>query len=446
MSAKLNRRRVLRGMIGGSAVSVALPFLDGFLNGNGTALASGGPLPVRFGTWFWGCGVTPWRWVPEKVGTNYDMPTELAYLKPYKDRINVLSGFDVKLDGIANQPHVTGNFALLTGTTPKELDKHNVPTFDTLIADVIGTDTRFRSLEITATGNAKDTYSRRNAGSINPSEGSPVAFYTRLFGDEFRNPNAADFKPDPRVMTRLSVLSAIKDDRDTLTKQLGAVDRARLDEYFTSLRQMEQQLEMQLKKPPPAEACTMTKQPDDMVPAGYLVDEVIASHKTMSHLLAMALACNQTKVFNMVFSDALSALHKAGTTAYHHGLTHNETADPVLGYQIEATWYVERSMEALAYFLGALNDVREGDGTLLDNMLVFAHSDSSLARMHSILGVPMVIAGKAGGRVKTGLHVKGGGDTITRVGLTMQQVMGVPVNRWGTSSMDTSLPVTDILA
>src|SRR6185436_5413426 len=115
-------------------------------NTNGTALAAtGAPLPVRFGTWFWGCGVTPWRWVPEKVGANFDMPAELAYIKPVREHINVLSGFDVKLDGITNVPHITGNFALLTGTVPRALDKHNVPTLDTLIADHIGTDTRFRS-------------------------------------------------------------------------------------------------------------------------------------------------------------------------------------------------------------------------------------------------------------------------------------------------------------
>jgi hypothetical protein len=433
-------------MMGSAAVTVAIPFLDCFLDTNGTALASGSPLPVRFGTWFWGCGMNPQRWVPTRMGPDYDLPAELKYIEPYKKQITVLSGFDVKLDGKTNAPHITGNFALLTGTTPAQLEKHDVPTLDTLIADAIGTDTRFRSLEVTATGNAKDTYSRRNSSSINPSEGSPVAFYTRLFGSEFQDPNAADFKVDPRVMTRLSVLSAVKESRADLEKQLGSHDRARLDEYFTSLRQVEQQLEMQMQKPPPLEACKAPEKPADIVPAGYQVDQVIANHKVMSELLAMALACNQTKIFNMVFSDALSALHKSGTTAYHHGLTHTELADPVLGYQVEAAWFVERSIEAWAYFVGALARIREGDGTLLDNSLVFAHSDSSVARMHSILGVPMMIAGKAGGRIKTGLHIDGRSDAITRVGLTLQQVMGVPVERWGTNSMETSAPVSEILA
>jgi hypothetical protein len=206
-----------------------------------------------------------------------------------------LSGFDVKLDGKTNAPHITGNFALLTGTTPASLDKHDVPTVDTLIADVIGRDTRFRSLEIAATGNPKDTYSRRNSSSINPAEGSPVAFYTRIFGPEFQDPNSANFRPDPRIMTKLSVLSLVKDDRDRLAKRLGSNDKARLDEYFTSLRQVEQQLQMQLQKPEPAAACKVVDKPADMVPAGYQVDQVIANHKVMSELLAMALAFAQVR-------------------------------------------------------------------------------------------------------------------------------------------------------
>jgi len=75
---RVNRRTALRGMLGGAAVNVALPFLDCFLNGNGTALAAtGAPLPVRFGTWFWGCGLTPGRWIPDKTGAGYDMKPEL---------------------------------------------------------------------------------------------------------------------------------------------------------------------------------------------------------------------------------------------------------------------------------------------------------------------------------------------------------------------------------
>jgi hypothetical protein len=452
MSIAINRRYALRGMLGGAAISVGLPFLDCFLNANGTALAAtGAPLPVRFGTWCWGCGMTPQRWIPKTTGRDYDLSElpELACVAPIRDKINILSGFDVKLDGATNRPHVTGNMALVTGTTPLDPDKHDFHSLDVVIADAVGAGTRFRSLEVTATGNPKDSYSRRGANNVNPAEGSPVAFYTRLFGPDFHDPNAADFKPDPLVMSRLSVLTAVKEERDRLMSRLGSHDKARLDEYFTSIRQLEQQLELQLQKPPRLEACSVPEKPAD-ADTGYEVFQVIANHKVLAQLLATALACNQTRVFNMVFSDALSNLHHGGKeyqqAETHHNMTHLEIVDPKLGYQVRAAWYFERSMEAWVTFVQTLDAVKEGAGTLLDNTLVFAHSDSSLARTHSLIGVPMMTAGAAGGRVKSGYHLNGGGDAVTRVGLTMQQIMGVPVESWGTKSMEATKPVGEILA
>src|SRR6185295_12407275 len=114
MMRALPRRRLLRGMLGGAAVSLALPFLDCFLDDTGAALAApeggkgGAPLPVRFGTWFWGCGVTPQRWVPTKVGADFDILPEMQPLAPFKSQLNVLSGFDVRLDGRANFAHRSG--------------------------------------------------------------------------------------------------------------------------------------------------------------------------------------------------------------------------------------------------------------------------------------------------------------------------------------------------
>ena len=84
-----NRRRVLRGMLGGSAVSVALPMLDCFLNGNGTALADGRPMPVRFGTWFWGCGMNAKVFTPKTFGTKWELPEEISPLAKIKPHINL---------------------------------------------------------------------------------------------------------------------------------------------------------------------------------------------------------------------------------------------------------------------------------------------------------------------------------------------------------------------
>src|SRR5437764_350819 len=89
------RRGVLRGMLGGSAVTVALPLLDCMLNTNGTALAAGRPLPVRFGTWFWGCGMNPERWNPAKAGADWEITPELQPIAKLRDKMNVFSTFNV---------------------------------------------------------------------------------------------------------------------------------------------------------------------------------------------------------------------------------------------------------------------------------------------------------------------------------------------------------------
>jgi hypothetical protein len=166
----------------------------------------------------------------------------------------------------------------------------------------------------------------------------------------------------------------------------------------------------------------------------------------MSELLAMALACNQTRVFNMNFNNPASSLTKVGSTIAHHQLTHEEPFDDRLGYQPGATWFVERCMEAWGTFVGTLAKVKEGDGTLLDNTLVFAHSETRVAKYHTIDGIPLMVAGRAGGRIKAGIHVDGKGAPVSSVGLTMMQVMGVPMDRWGTGRMQTAKPVSELLA
>ncbi len=440
---RASRRTILRGMMGGAAVSVALPFLDCFLNESGTALAAtGAPLPVVFGTWFWGCGLNPGRWEPATVGKGYDMNIETQSLQPFKDRINVISGMKVFLDGKGARPHFTGEMAILTGDVPREAP--NYASLDSIVADTIGTRTRFRSLEVTGTGKPTDSLSRRSASVLNPAEISPAALYTRVFGPDFRDPNAADFKPDPRVMVRRSVLSGVSDQREALLKQVGAADRTRLDEYFTAIRQLEQQLDIELQKPAPLEACTSPAQPTD-AEIGTVIDNVQANHKLFAQVLAHALACDQTHVINVVFGEATSPLRRPGTAMTHHILTHEEPTDEKLGYQPQATYFMGKIMESLAMYLETLDSIKEGNGTLLDRTLLLAHSETGHAKIHYLENIPMFIAGGANGRIKTGIHVKEEGEPVTRVGFTIQQALGVPVDNWGTMSLNTSKPISEFL-
>lgn len=442
---RISRRTFLRGTLGGAAVSIGLPFLDVFLNTNGDALAAtGAPLPRRFGTWFFGCGMNPLRWDPKTVGADWELTPELLPIEPMREHINILSGFSVLLQGESNQVHRTGVFGALCGGAPKTAETVVGPTLDVLISDAIGTRTRFRSLEMAATANPRHSNSLRDVSGVNPAEPSALGLYTRIFGPGFADPNAAQFTPDPNVLLRKSALSIVAEDRQRLERQLGNSDRARLDQYFTALRQLEQQLELQLQQPPPLAACRVPDAPADLT-HDTEIDNVMGNHALMAKTLALALACDQTRVFNMQFSDRASSLRTAGSTDTHHTLTHEEPRDAALGYQPKATVFVLKSMEAWNQFVQTLNAVPEGDGTLLDNCLVMAHSETSEANTHSVSGLPFMTAGRAGGRLRTGLHISGVGESASRVGLTMQQAMGLNVGEWGTDQNETDRPVTEIL-
>lgn len=442
---------LMRGALGSVGVTVGLPILDAFLDNGGTAFAAtlgGGPLPVRFGTWFWGCGMIPDRWVPKTMGANYDLPPQLAPIKAVQQHVTVMSGFDVQLEGRGNLPHLSGNTGVRTGGAADDWLQIRAPTLDVLIADAIGGGSFFRSLDLSADGNSRTSYSYRDSRSMNPSIPNASEFYRKIFGLDFNDPNKADFMPDPKVMVRRSVLSGVTEERKALVARVGAADRARLDQYFTAVREMESKLSLQLQKPPPAEACAIPAEPTPL-PANADITDVDtrrANHQVMAQMLAMALACNQTRVFNMTFSTAASDLRQAGQTTGYHQNTHEEMIDRAKGFQPSVDVFATHCMDAWAEFVSAMAAVKEGDGTLLDNMLVFAHSEVSYAKNHDVQGIPVLLAGKAGGRIKQGIHVSGAGEPISRIGLTLQRVMGVPAANWGLEGMNTNRAVSDILA
>lgn len=442
---KISRRRVLRGMLDGTAVTVALPILNCMLNDSGTAFASGARFPVRFGTWAWGLGITAEIFVPKKTGPNYDLQEEAAALAPIKNHINIITNTTAFRDNYQNLCHYTGWVIARTGAAPK--DQNDIPgeTIDVTIANQIGRSTRFKSLTVTATGDMRNTYSYENSTTPNPPEWSPLQFYTRLFGPEFPDPNAPTFTPDPRVMVRRSVLSGVLDQTKRLMREVGVEDRARLDQYFTGLRQLEQQLEQRLRKPEPIAACRRAGEPENDPPMGMEAESVDLRHRMMTDLLVMALACDQTRVFNMAYSAASASTIKPGYEKPHHTTTHEEPLDPRLGYQPTASWFIRRAMEAWAYFVEAFTKVREGDGTLLDNVLIYATTDHGYARLHTLDGIPVFTAGRAGGRVKTGLHIDAKGTALTRVGYTAMRVMGVDTPSWGVNSNNTSKELGEIL-
>jgi len=440
------RRSLLRGLYQGSAAVMALPFLDCFLDSKGQALAATGQkIPTRFGTFFWGCGLTKALYLPKTVGPGYDDTPQLASLKPYKNKLNLLSGFRAYVDDKPNIQHWTGNAAISTGIAPANDFQFDAPTIDQTIANAISHGARFRSIEISCCGNKRESYSSLGGSNINPPEISPVGLYTRLFGPGFQDPSKGDWKPDPQVMIQQSVLSVVADDRKRAMQNLSAADKVRMDQYFTSVREAELQMAAELQKPEIQAKVTIPEAPPEMV-ANNALPNLRKTVPLMAKLGALAMATDQTRVFNLSVSEPGSQIFMPGDSLGYHQSTHEEPIDPVLGSQPRVAQYNVDTMELFAMLLKELDGIPEGDGTILDHSLVFAFTDQSFAKIHAVDGLPLFVAGGASGRMKSGHHVAGDSSPVSRVGLTIQKAMGVSLDVWGKGSMEVRQPYTDLLA
>ncbi len=181
---------------------------------------------------------------------------------------------------------------------------------------------------------------------------------------------------------------------------------------------------------------------------GADVNDALANGKLHSQLLAHALACGQTRVINVAFSGSGGGalIRLPGSTQNFHQWTHEEGIDPKLGYQPNCTWLMGKCLEGFRDMLAILESTKEGDRTLLDRIALYYFTDNGYARLHTLDNMPTMSAGLANGRIKGGFHIADQGAPVTRVGLTLMQALGVPVNKWGTLSNETSKTITEIMA
>lgn len=444
---KLDRRFLLRGMFHGSAATMMVPFLDCFLDSKGKALAATGQkVPTRFNTFFFGCGLTKQLWVPKTAGQNYETTVQLKPLEAFKSKLNVFSGLRIPFDDNPNYQHWSGVAAAATGISPSKQGQFDSKTIDQQVADVISRGARYKSVAAAASGNPKESYSSLGGLNTLPPETTPLGLYTRLFGPGFQDPNAPNWKPDPSIIVQQSVLSVVADDRKRAMMHLGASDKARMDQYFTSVREVELQMATQLQRPELTAKVEIPAAPENDMVVNNALPNIKRNVPLMSKLGAIALATDQTRVFNLSISEPGSQIFIPGDSLGYHQSTHEEPIDPILGYQPRVAQYNVHSMELFAMMLKELDGIQEGDGTLLDHSLVFAYTDQSFAKIHAVDGLPMLVAGLASGRMKGGFHVAGDNSTVSRVGLTAMKAMGVSVDSWGANSMETKSPFTELLA
>lgn len=435
-----SRRRFLRGILGGAAVGVGLPWLEFMAHPAKANAASTDAFPRRFVLFFWGNGVLPDRWVPSTTGVNYTLSEQLQPLAPIRDQITVVSGMAVKAPNIG--AHSSGPAGFLAGG-PLIQDGTSMvmpgPTIDQIIANEVGGNTVFRSLEIAVEEGARGL-SHTSPTTVNPAEYNPRILFERLFGGAFRAPGEEPIV-DPTLSLRRSVLDAVSDDVRRLQNRVGTADKARLDQHFTAVRDLELRVARLLEDPPNLASCARPEEPGEYLPIDGR-PQMSALTAVMADMAAMSLACDQTRVLSLWYSSPVNGILYPGAAAGHHSLTHDEPVD-----QPTVNMIVKNIMGDFATFVQRLAAVDEGDGTLLDHTGILATSDVSLGRNHSIDEYPILLAGKMGGYLKPGQHYRSGsGENVSKIALTMAQGMGLSLPEFGYEDGRTESIVSEVLA
>jgi hypothetical protein len=421
MKTRLDRRTMLRGMLGGAAVAIGLPALEIFLNDTGTAYAGGGGFPTRFGTFFFGNGVLPTRWTPSGgSGPLTTLSPQLSLLESVKAHCTVVSGMRVLASNTT--PHGSGPAGLLSGSDVVD-GAWVATTIDQRIAQEVGGTTRFRSLQV---GVQRSTNSVSMSGPrlMNPTESDPLALFERIFGAGFRLPGETT-EVDPRIGLRRSVLDAVSDQTRRLQSRVGTADRTRLEEHLHSIRDLERQLAALEEDPPVLDACSRPMMPGDF-PDIEGRPQLAAKSRAICDLLVMAMACDQTRVFLDMFSQSVNNMLFLDTDAGHHQLTHDEVGD-----QPNVDRIVTFIVGEFAYLIERMRQVQEGSGTLLDHSAVLLTTDCSYCRTHALDEYPLVIAGTANGALRQGLHITAPGENASKLMLSLLRACGVASASYG---------------
>jgi hypothetical protein len=303
-------------------------------------------------------------------------------------------------------------------------DTFALPGVDQVIAAAVGTATRFRSLEFGAS--PMEGVSFNGPNSRNPPESSPAALFARLFGAGFQPPGAEPII-DPTLALRRSVLDAVMGDLGALKARVGAADRVRLERHTAAIRDLELRLARLAEDPPNLAACGYPPTPADDYPDLEGRPQLREKNAILSDIIAMALACDQTRVFTNCFSYPVTNILFEGAPAGHHQLTHDEP-DP----QPEVHRIVLQCVAAYARQVEALRAVEEGAGTLLDSCALLGTSDVSLGKTHALDEFPFLVAGSCGGRLKRGVHLRSAGaENASKAMLSVIRAVGVDAPSFG---------------
>jgi Protein of unknown function (DUF1552) len=429
----LGRRTFLRGM----GATVALPFLDAMA----PAFAATPKAPVRMAIVYVPNGLIMQGWNPDYEGPLQTLPRTLQSLEPLKDDVLLLGNLThnagrALLDGAGDHGRCCGTY--LTGVHVKKslADIHAGVSFDQHIASKVGSQMRFPSLEIgmedgRQAGDCDSGYSCAYTNNLAwksdtvplPPTLNPRDLFERLFGD------GIPMSPQARArqaLYRRSILDFVNESTRTLETRLGPDDRRKLDEYLSSIREIERQIET-------AEASNARIDPHMDKPYGIPAD--FAEHfKLMTDMITVAFQADMTRVvtFLVTREGSSRAYREIGIPDGHHPLTHHRNLPDLMEKVSQINAY---HMQQFSQWVTKLKATRDGDRSLLDNSMIVYGAGLSDGNRHLHEDLPTLIAGKAGGAFKTGRRIVARRETpMCNLHLTMMDRMGVHMEEFGDST------------
>jgi hypothetical protein len=431
---RISRRTVLRG----AGVAVALPLLEAMLPRARSAEAKP---PVRLAFVYVPNGIHMPDWTPRTAGPNFELPPILRPLQAVKDDLLVLSGLTLdpaRAHGDGGGDHARAMASFLTGRHPEKSSGARLRagiSIDQVAAAKVGIATRFPSLEIGCEGgNAGATcdhgyscayqtnLSWRGESAPAAKEIDPRLVFERLFGNG-AEANAARAR---RERESRGILDFVLEDTKQLVDRIGSADRRKLDEYLSSVRE----LERRITRLQPAASIGDEK---FVRPPGVPVD--YREHvRLMCDLLVLAFRADLTRIATFVFANDGSNRDypEAGVADGHHDLTHHG-GDSSKQERIRRinTFHAEQ----FAYLLNRLRSVPEGDGNLLDRSMIVYGSGISDGNAHSHDNLPILLAGKGGGTINPGRHIIQPRETpLTNLWLSLLDRLGISAESFGDST------------
>jgi Protein of unknown function (DUF1552) len=436
----IERRHFLAGL----GAAIALPMLDAMTPALARAEAAGnaaGPLRMAFA--YVPNGVTIKDWTPAATGSGFEFTRILKPLEPFRDSVTVLSGLahhNAEALGDGAGDHARAGASFLTGVHPKKTagaDIHSGISVDQIAARTFDSNMRLASLELgcedsRTVGNCDSGYSCaytnsiswRSATTPNPPETNPRLVFERLFGSE-------DLNVDPatkarRALLRKSILDVVNARTQKLVSTLGTADQRKMDEYLTGIREVERRIQM-------AEHDNRQFTPDIEKPGG--IPEHFSDYvKLMFDMQVLAYQADITRVSSLQFGREASVrtYNEIGVPDPHHAISHHRNLPELIDKISKINTH---HVSLFAYFLQKLQATKEGNGTLLDRVMVVYGSAICDGNSHSHGDLPVLLAGKANGRLKTGQHLQfATGTPMTNLYVSLLDCMNIEVERLGDST------------